>query len=125
MNPRESLRFAVAGVVANPLRSMLTTLGILIGVAAVITLVAVGTGSGKAVQDSIDRLGSNTLTVTTNQGGTGGRGGPGGFGAGGGGLGGPPGGGGFPGAARATSGAADTGTKIRKAQLTLDDAQAL
>jgi len=124
VNPRESLRFAVAGVVANPLRSMLTTLGILIGVAAVITLVAVGTGSGKAVQDSIDRLGSNTLTVTSSQGGTGGRGGPGGFGGGGPG-GAPGGGGGFPGAPRASSGTADTGTKIRKAQLTLDDAQAL
>ena len=124
MNVRESLRFAVAGVVANPLRSMLTTLGILIGVAAVITLVAVGTGSGKAVQDSIGRLGSNTLTVTASQGGTGGRGGPGAFGGGGGGPGGAP-GGGFPGAPGASSGTADTGTKIRKAQLTLDDAQAL
>jgi len=122
VNPRESLRFAVAGVVANPLRSMLTTLGIRIGVAAVITLVAVGTGSGKAVQDSISRLGSNTLTVSSSQGGTGGRGGPGG---GGGFPGGPGGGGGFPRAAGASSGTADTGTKIRKAELTLEDAQAL
>ena len=46
------------------LRSALTTLGILIGVAAVIILVAVGTGSSAAVQDSISCLGSNTLTVT-------------------------------------------------------------
>ena len=52
------------GVTANKLRSALTTLGILIGVAAVIILVAVGTGSSKAVQDSISKLGSNTLTVT-------------------------------------------------------------
>ncbi len=40
-------------------------LGILIGVAAVILLVAVGNGSAKAVQQSIERLGTNTLTVTS------------------------------------------------------------
>jgi len=45
-----------------------------IGVASVITLVAVGTGSQAAVQASIDRLGSNTLTVTSMPTGNGGRG---------------------------------------------------
>ena len=60
---------------ANKPRSALTTLGILIGVAAVIILVAVGTGSSGAVQESISRLGTNTLTVSAStQGGTGGRG---------------------------------------------------
>jgi putative ABC transport system permease protein len=117
----ESARFAVRGVTANPLRSALTTLGILIGVAAVIVLVAVGTGSSVAVQDSISRLGTNTLTVSASQGGTGGRGGfrggPGGFG----GLTGGAGGGGGAG----TSGSVDTGTRTRVAQLTLADAQAL
>ena len=52
VNPREVLRFAWQGVTANKTRSALTTLGILIGVAAVIILVAVGNGSSKAVQDS-------------------------------------------------------------------------
>ncbi|HTY29484.1 MAG TPA: ABC transporter permease, partial [Mycobacterium sp.] len=80
VNLRESARFAARGVTANPLRSGLTTLGILIGVAAVIVLVAVGTGSGVAVQQSLSRLGSNTLTVRPSQGGTGGRAGS-GFGA--------------------------------------------
>jgi putative ABC transport system permease protein len=118
----ESGRFAVRGVTANPLRSALTTLGILIGVAAVIILVAVGTGSSVAVQESIGRLGTNTLTVSASQGGTGGRGGPfGGGGGGPGGFGGPAGGGGGAG----TSGSVDTGTKTRVAQLTLADAQAL
>jgi putative ABC transport system permease protein len=45
------------------LRSGLTTLGILIGVGAVILLVAVGNGSAKQIQQSIERLGTNTLTV--------------------------------------------------------------
>jgi putative ABC transport system permease protein len=61
----ETVRFAIRGVTANKLRSGLTVLGILIGVAAVILLVAVGNGSAKAVQASIEQLGTNTLTVTT------------------------------------------------------------
>ena len=80
MNVRESARFAVRGVTANPMRTALTTLGILIGVAAVIILVAVGNGSSAAVKASLSRLGSNTLTVQASQGGTGGR--AGGFGGG-------------------------------------------
>jgi putative ABC transport system permease protein len=63
MRLRESTRFAWAGVVANKMRSLLTMLGIIIGVASVITLVAVGTGSSAAVQASINRLGSNSLFV--------------------------------------------------------------
>ena len=53
----------VAGAASNKLRSALTVLGVLIGVAAVIILLAVGTGSSQAVQDQIKQLGTNTLTV--------------------------------------------------------------
>jgi putative ABC transport system permease protein len=60
---RQSLGFAWGGIVANKMRSTLTMLGIVIGVASVIALVAVGTGSSAAVQSSIDRLGSNSLFV--------------------------------------------------------------
>ena len=59
----ESLRIAVRGLLANRLRSALTMLGILIGVGAVIVLVAVGTGSSRSVQQRIESLGTNTLTV--------------------------------------------------------------
>ncbi len=69
MSAAEVLRFALRGVTANKLRSALTVLGILIGVAAVILLVAVGNGSSQAIQQSIDRLGTNTLTVTSAGGG--------------------------------------------------------
>ena len=65
MSVWETLRFAIRGVTANKLRSGLTVLGMLIGVAAVILLVAVGTGSARAVQESIERLGTNTLTVSS------------------------------------------------------------
>jgi putative ABC transport system permease protein len=61
----ETIRFALRGVTANKLRSALTVLGMLIGVAAVILLVAVGNGSGKAVQARIAQLGTTTLTVST------------------------------------------------------------
>lgn len=60
----ETIRFALRGISANKLRSGLTVLGILIGVAAVILLVAVGNGSAKAIQAQIESLGTNTLTIT-------------------------------------------------------------
>src|SRR4029079_19730170 len=59
----EIIRFALRGLSANKLRSALTMLGILIGVAAVILLVAVGNGSAKASSDRIEALGTNTITV--------------------------------------------------------------
>lgn len=65
MSILETIRFALRGISANKLRSGLTVLGILIGVAAVILLVAVGNGSAMAVQNAIEGLGTNTLTVTS------------------------------------------------------------
>ncbi len=59
----EALRIAFGGIVANKLRSGLTILGMTIGVAAVIILVAVGNGSKKQVQAGIDALGTNVLIV--------------------------------------------------------------
>jgi putative ABC transport system permease protein len=63
MKQRDVVRMALGGVAANKLRSALTMLGVLIGVSAVIILVAVGTGSSRAVEQRIDALGTNTLTV--------------------------------------------------------------
>jgi putative ABC transport system permease protein len=76
VNARETLRIALAGIAANKLRSGLTILGMTIGVAAVIILVAVGNGSKRAVQARINALGSNVLLVQA----FGGRFGPGGGG---------------------------------------------
>jgi putative ABC transport system permease protein len=59
----ESLRLALQGIMSNRLRSALTMLGILIGVAAVIILIAVGAGSSAAVQNQLAGLGTNTLTI--------------------------------------------------------------
>ena len=63
MSFAESFRIAVQGVLSNRLRSVLTMLGISIGVAAVIILVAVGHGSAVAVQNRIESLGTNIVTI--------------------------------------------------------------
>ncbi|QWF79885.1 ABC transporter permease [Amycolatopsis sp. CA-230715] len=69
MTAFEVLRFALRGLTANKLRSSLTTLGITIGVAAVILLVAVGNGASASVAASIQGLGTNVLTVAPQRGG--------------------------------------------------------
>jgi putative ABC transport system permease protein len=61
----ETLRIAWGGITTNKLRSSLTILGMTIGVASVIVLIAVGNGSSKAVQASINSLGTNVLVVMT------------------------------------------------------------
>ena len=65
----EIIRFAITGLAANRLRSGLTTLGILIGVASVIILTAVGNGSSQQIQKNIQRLGTNSLTIQQGGGG--------------------------------------------------------
>ena len=54
MSPRDLMAAALRGLNANKLRSLLTILGVSIGVGAVIVLVAVGNGSGKAVQARLE-----------------------------------------------------------------------
>jgi putative ABC transport system permease protein len=71
----ESIRMAIRGILANRLRSALTMLGILIGVGAVIILVAVGSGSAAKSRKQLEALGSNTLTVSAGGFGQGNRGG--------------------------------------------------
>jgi putative ABC transport system permease protein len=63
MNFAAALRAAIRALTANVLRSMLTMLGIIIGVAAVITMVAVGRGATERVQAQIKGLGSNIMLV--------------------------------------------------------------
>ena len=63
MGIRDSLQVALEALIANKMRAFLTMLGIIIGVGAVIALMAVGQGSQKAVTDRIAGLGSNLLFV--------------------------------------------------------------
>ena len=64
-----TVRIAWGGIAANKLRSGLTILGMTIGVASVIVLIAVGNGSSKAVQSRIQSLGTNVLIVMPSGGG--------------------------------------------------------
>jgi putative ABC transport system permease protein len=63
----DSMRVALRGILANRLRSALTMLGILIGTAAVILLVAVGTGIANQVQVQIRNLGTNAIYILTER----------------------------------------------------------
>ncbi len=63
MNLTESLRIAFRGLAANKLRAALTMLGIIIGVAAVITLLSVGQGVEQYVTEQFQGIGSNLLFV--------------------------------------------------------------
>src|SRR5205807_8246714 len=57
------LQAAAQAILRNTLRSVLTTLGIFIGVAALIAMVAVGQGANAAVEKEIESLGTNLLVV--------------------------------------------------------------
>jgi putative ABC transport system permease protein len=70
MNLAESIRIAVRSLASNKLRSTLTMLGVIIGVAAVIALMSVGRGAQSAIDSQIKSLGTNLLFVSpgsTNQ----------------------------------------------------------
>jgi putative ABC transport system permease protein len=68
----ESLRIALDTLMANKLRTGLTALGVIIGVAAVVALLALGRGSAEAIAESITKNGANLLTVRAGSLGAGG-----------------------------------------------------
>ncbi|MDO9135852.1 ABC transporter permease [Hydrogenophaga sp.] len=72
MNALAAMRSAWRALLANPLRSLLTMLGIIIGVASVITMIAIGQGATERVQEHMKVLGANVMLVlpgTVNTGG--------------------------------------------------------
>ncbi len=72
MNIFELLRVSLRALQANKLRSLLTMLGIIIGVAAVIAMVGIGNGASAQITSRIQGLGSNLLIITPGQTDTGG-----------------------------------------------------
>ncbi|MBA3555573.1 MAG: ABC transporter permease [Gemmatimonadales bacterium] len=68
MQVGETVAAAYQSIRANALRSMLTMLGIIIGVGAVITMVALGSGAQRAVEERIAALGANVFSVYAGQG---------------------------------------------------------
>jgi putative ABC transport system permease protein len=63
MNPREVIRVALRALARNKMRTILTMLGIIIGVGAVICTVAIGEGASEQVQQQIQSLGTNMIMV--------------------------------------------------------------
>ncbi len=70
----ESILIALRALTVNKLRTILTMLGIIIGVAAVIALISIGNGVRQSMAEQLSSLGTNLLTISSGQG----RGGPGG-----------------------------------------------
>ena len=64
----EIIRVALQAIGTNKMRSVLTMLGIVIGVGAVITMVALGTGAQRSVESQLQALGTDVLTVRPGQG---------------------------------------------------------
>jgi len=67
-----TLKIAINSLKVNKMRSALTSLGIIIGVSAVIAMLAIGSGTNKQVQDNMESMGSNLLTVRSASAKTGG-----------------------------------------------------
>lgn len=63
MRPTELVRFAFGAISAHPMRSALTSLGVVIGVAAVIMMTSVGLGAQQQVEQALSSLGTNMLVV--------------------------------------------------------------
>lgn len=64
MKTYQLLKMAIKSIITNKIRSFLTMLGIIIGIASVIILIAMGQGSTKSVQNSIQSMGTNLITVS-------------------------------------------------------------
>ncbi len=58
-----ALGMATKALTRNPMRTILTTLGVIMGVAAVIAIREIGQGASKSMQDTITSMGSNILLV--------------------------------------------------------------
>ena len=67
MNISNLFKIALRAIAANKLRSFLTMLGIIIGVASVIAMMAIGQGSKKSIQANIAEMGSNMIMIRPGQ----------------------------------------------------------
>jgi putative ABC transport system permease protein len=63
VNLRASVRIAMRALASNPLRSLLTMLGVIIGVGAVVAMIAIGQGARQATTQQVQALGSNLLSI--------------------------------------------------------------
>ena len=63
MSIKNLLKVAITAILSNKFRSFLSMLGIIIGVAAVIIMMAIGQGSKQSVREELNKMGTNLLTL--------------------------------------------------------------
>jgi putative ABC transport system permease protein len=63
VNPLEVYKVSLVALRRNPMRTALTMLGVIIGVACVVAMVAIGQGASSAIQNQIGALGTNFMIV--------------------------------------------------------------
>ena len=63
MSIKNLLKVAITAIMSNKFRSFLSMLGIIIGVAAVIIMMAIGQGSKQSVREDLSKMGTNLLTI--------------------------------------------------------------
>ncbi|MBK8835406.1 MAG: ABC transporter permease [Anaerolineae bacterium] len=66
MNIFETIRTALESLASNKLRTILTMLGVIIGVASVVSLLSIGAGVSSGITSRVSSLGSNLLTISTD-----------------------------------------------------------
>lgn len=64
MNYANLLKIALKAIAANKTRAFLTALGIIIGIASVITMLAIGQGTKESIQANISQMGSNMIMIS-------------------------------------------------------------
>jgi len=64
MNLFESLKYATRSILTNKMRSLLTMLGIVIGIGSVIMITSIGSGSQSQISGEFDKIGANTMTIS-------------------------------------------------------------
>ena len=67
MDLLENISLAIAGLRANKMRTMLTMLGIIIGIASVIAIMTVGSSMTNSVTSSMQGMGANNITVSLQE----------------------------------------------------------
>ena len=66
MDIRENIRIAIFSIKTNMMRSLLTMLGIIIGVASVISIITIGNGGRDYIVGMIEDMGSNAIQISVN-----------------------------------------------------------
>ena len=70
MNLIESFKIAIASILSNKFRSFLTMLGLIIGISSVVTIIAIGNGSQSSIENQLESLGTNVITLQATRGAT-------------------------------------------------------